>query len=922
MAHLVRLVTAAALAAILFVIVLALPRPHAVTTSASGTFSVGTDDGLALTLSAGGRALSLTIDGDPLPVVPGPVLWVRDMSGAGQVGEPNLLTNPGFEDGENGWRIESQIGTDVTLTDSVSCSGDWSLQMRGIQTHTLGRASMIADPVVVTPGQRYRLSGAFWSDRGYVQTPSGTPPRRQSEIWRGVSWANGIYVRWLDAAEQPMGDPTLVAPLHWEADGWRKVGGELRVPPDVVYMELIIGGRLQDELMWVDDLAVVPSPEVERPITGTVEQHGDRLIQTATITAGLTLTATYTAETDHIGVHVALQDATGQDRAMEVVWGLPLDLVGTEEQTSCSPAPLHPCSSAPWRWWDDVRHSRPISIGTAVADSPPEYPLPPSLSWTYENVVSGVWDGWLPISLYPYALVENGTRGLALAASLDSPRLVKLAYDQEKARYEARGYLGISPLATKLAGRADLSLELYRVDPAWGFRTAIDRFAARHSDWFESPRAMYEYAGYERAYYFSEEGAQQVLEYDQQNVFAAQYIVAEASLKVGPITDPLPTYGETVELVEVLGNSPEAGKRARSEAITRSVAYNPIGDWQIKHVGEFSWAPGVWEVGWQTSTDPDIEGGWGPFLWDWAVSPAVSATEAISAVLDGVMMDNFMTATGVDVRPEHLALADTPLAYHVVTYQPGIHNAASTDEFFHWLRGRMSDRCRDDMAITVNFWGIGTTNGLARHIDAFGGEGKSKTGAHNNWSPSILDYRRAIAYHKPQAWANGESDLTLDDVEAFANLALFYGILPSRKDDATGWEEGADQVITETREALFRFWHAGWEPVTHARTGDEAVWVERFGPSLLNSRPTPFFTIHNTVTGTVSFTLTVDAEAVGIEPSASLTVTELVSGDEMSFVVQDGQILIPTSIEGLDTYVFELQEAAHWIDLPLVMKEH
>jgi hypothetical protein len=204
--------------------------------------------------------------------------------------------------------------------------------------------------------------------------------------------------------------------------------------------------------------------------------------------------------------------------------------------------------------------------------------------------------------------------------------------------------------------------------------------------------------------------------------------------------------------------------------------------------GERPWAPGVWEISWQTSTDPDIAGGWGSFLWDWGVSPAISATEAISAVLDGVMMDN--------------------------------------------------------------------------------------------------------------------------------------GILPKRKDEATGWEEGADQLITDTREVLFQFWHAGWEPVTHAWTGDEAVWVERFGPSRRMSRPSLFLTVHNTLTETASFTLTVDAEATGMASPAGVTVTELVSGDQMPFEIKDGRILVRASVAGLDTQVLRLQSPARRIHLPLVMKKH
>jgi len=92
-------------------------------------------------------------------------------------------------------------------------------------------------------------------------------------------------------------------------------------------------------------------------------------------------------------------------------------------------------------------------------------------------------------------------------------------------------------------------------------------------------------------------------------------------------------------------------------------------------------------------------------MWEWLVNQAISTTEAIGAVLDGVLIDNFR----------------------------------------------------------------------------------------------ILDYRRAIAYHRPQTWANDESDLTLEDVREFVNLALFYGIFPHRKDEAANWEEGSDQLITDTQ---------------------------------------------------------------------------------------------------------------------------
>ncbi len=882
------------------------------TADAQAALTISTEDGLSLTLSPDGRVMSLMVDGQELVSEPGPALWVRDMSNAGRVSEPNLLTNPGFEEGWAGWEIGAQVGTTVTITNGVSHGGGWSLQFHGVQTDTLGVASIAATPVAIVPGQRYRLLGYFLSGRGYVQGLNGTPPQRQDEVWRGIPRPNGLYLRWLDDEGQPLSDLILVAPLHWEAHNWRKIGGEVRAPPDAAQLELTIGGRLQDEYLWVDDLSIIPSPEVERPVTGTVTQQDNQLIQTATITPGLTMTATYTAQADYIAVHIELQDEAGLDRALEVALALPVNAHG-------------------WRWWDDVRHSRPISVGSPVASPPPECPLPSCLSWTYEHVVSGLWDGWLPISLYPYALIEDGDHGLALAVSLDSPRLVKISYDQEKMRYEARGYMGISPLAAKLSGRADLSLELYRVDPTWGFRAAIERFATRHSAWFESPRPLYGYSEYNRGFYTSDLGAQQVLTDDLNNVFSAQYIAAEASLKDGSTSEPLPTYQETIGLVEELMGSSKEVERACGEAITRSVAYNSHGDWQIKHVGEYPWAPGVWEVNWATNSDPDIAEGWGPFLWEWLVSPAILATEAISAVLDGVMIDNFMTTPGVDTRPDHLALTETPLTYQVATYQPGIHNAASVYEFLLWLRDRLDAQGRDDMAITINFWGIGTPNGLAPYIDAFGGERRSKAGAHINWNPRILDYRRAIAYHRPQTWANGEPNLTLEDVREFVNLALFYGIFPHRKDEATGWEEGSDQLITDTRQVLFQFWAAGWEPVTYAWTDNEAVWVERFGSMTNDQIPNPnwsldighwslCFTVHNTLTETVACTLTIDAKALQIDNPATLIVTELVSGEEMPFTVEEDKVLIAFSIEGKETRVFHLSGGEFRIYLPIVMK--
>ncbi|MCD6289593.1 MAG: carbohydrate binding domain-containing protein, partial [Anaerolineae bacterium] len=769
------------------------------------SYRLVTADGLSLTLSADGQVQSLTVNGAELPITPGPVLWLRDMSHAGEVTTPNLLSNPGFEQELTGWHITQQKDVDIGVTGSHAHSGGRALELVGTGDQGLGVAALATTaPIPVTPGKRYRVSGYFLSSRGYVQGVSGTPPVRQEQMWRGLLRPNGLYVRWRDASGQQMGDVTLVASLHWNDRDWRKIGGEVRAPDGAAGMDVIIGGRLKDETLWVDDLDVVASPETETPVTGNVvpceSDPSNCLLQVATLPgSGLVLTATYTAMADHIGVHVAVRDTTGADRALEVVWGLPLNL------TSGNPD---------WRWWDDVRHSRTIRSGD-VASPSPEHPFPAGLSWAYEHVVSGVWDGWLPISLYPYSLVEDGNHGLAMATPLNSPRLIKLAYDQGEKRYEARSYLGISPQATKVGPVADFSLELFRVDPTWGFRAVMDAFARRHPAWFTPPHDMSGFVGYERGDYASPEGAQRALENDGKGIFTAEYIVADAPLDVAPSSDPMPTYTQTVALVHDMLQSPKMSLRLKAQAITHSVALASNGDWQIKHVGEFEWAQGKWQIVWYTSVDPDIADGWGAFQWSWNINRAISATEAVGAVLDGVMMDNFLTVPGVDLDPAHLALTDAPLAYDVSTYRPGVHNMVNIDEFFAWLRQRLHQRGRDDMAITINFWGVGTPNPLAPWIDAFGGEGATRGESTTNWNSHILDYRRAIAYHKPQSWTNGEKGLTTSEAEAYVARALFYGIFPTRKETATGWEIGAEEVLAQAQRLRSMYAPAKWEPLTY-----------------------------------------------------------------------------------------------------------
>jgi len=921
----IRLIFPIGLAILLILALYTILAGQAVSTS---DYTLATADGLALSLSADGQVTSLQLDGAELVSTPAPALLLRDLSDAGNVITPNLVINPGFEDELTGWTQLVNSGLEVSVVASPTHSGNGALELANPVTDTYAFAAYVSDPVPITPKQRYRISAWFRSATGYVSRPSGSPVMWQKDLWRNSPHTNGLYVQWLDADGQPLGDPQLAVPLHWNAAHWRLIRRELTAPSDAAQARTAVGALLTGQTLWVDDVTFVPALEQEVAVMGTVTPCGSGfveayknsgkfrgsqgnsegcLVQSASLPeSGLLITVTYTAHADHIAVHGEVVDTTGEDRALDITWGIPIDAQsGT--------------------WWDDVHTSRPITD-----------------AGTYAHAISAIYDGWLPISLYPYAGVQISGKGVALGLPLDRPQLALLAYDGAAGRYGATFHLGISPQAVKVGPRATFDLMLYRFDPAWGFRDVIARHRALQPDAYTTELPLYDYSGFEQGSYFTENGAQRALDEDAANIYSAQYTGCELPLTIVPSNEPRPTLDQVLTVVSETLSSPRPWDAALARAITQSATMDPNGDWSLKHVGVFVWAPDWWQAAWAANLDPDLDDGLASWNLDWRVTPAFTMTTQIGAHLDGVQIDNFMSSPTLDLRPEALAAADWPLAYTPHTYQPAVHNGFAFREYLAFLRDYLDTNWGTDRGITINFWGLGHPNYLAEYIDGFGSEGELKgNGEGPNWNPEILDYRRAIAYGRPYLFANQTTGLTASEAYTFTRLALLYGVLVGAGPNAAGWEPEAQQIVSDTHELVTQYWAAGWEPLTRAWADNEDVWVERFGstrPIVLSPRSSVkipdyglrtsdyglFFTVHSTLTETLPFTLTVDAASLGIAEPISLTVTELVSGEMVPYEVQGSLVLIRSELDPLGTLVFRLEELAptpHCLYLPLMRKE-
>ncbi len=853
-------------------------------------YRLDTADGLSLTLTADGQVSSLRIDEEEWVAAPAPALLLRDLSQAGAVTEPNLVPNPGFEAGLSGWTEIANTGLEVSVVVSPAHGGGQALQLSNTLTTTSRIAAYASAPLPVTSGQRYRLAGWFRSLLGYVAESSGPPPHLQMEMWRGLRYANGLYAQWLDGSGQPLGDPQLAVFLHTNADRWRLIGRELAAPPGAARVQVIVGARLGGNALWVDDLHLVPSPEMEVAITGSVAPCPTApdtcLIQTATLTNGLTLSLTYTAQADHVALSGVVADATGQDRALDLSWGLPL-------------------GSGAWTWWDDAHQARPATE-----------------AGRYAHEISAIYDGWLPISLYPYAGLAGERAGLALGLPLDRPQLALLAHEGATGRYGATYHLGISPQATGVGPRATFDLLIYRFDPDRGFRDVIARHRRLQPEAYTTHLPLYDYAGAAQGWYLTPENAQQVLVEDEANVFSLQYTVGELPLQVAPSSDPRPALDRAMAVLSDTLADPRPWVSGLGRAITESAVVDTNGDWSLKHVGVYNWAPDRWEVSWAANLDPDLEEGLASFLLDWRVTPAFSATTAIGAHLDGVQIDNFLSTPALDLRPEALAAADWPLVYTPHTYQPAVHSGFAMREYLAFLRDYLDSNWGAERGIGVNFWGLAHPNYLALYLDAFGSEGELQgQGEGMNWQPEILDYRRAIAYERPYLFANQTTGLGVAEAFTFTQLALLYGVYPSRGPNGADWAPGAAQVLSDTGRLVRRYWAAGWQPLTYARTDDELVWVERFGvaPGGL------YFSVHNRTDLTRSVTLTLESEPLGLTDPATVLITDVVVTRTVPFTLADPDLLVPLTLGPRRTQVLQVSGGVaplpYSIYLPIVLAD-
>jgi hypothetical protein len=826
--------------------------------------TLATRDGLSLDLSARGRVTGLRSGKAALPLKGAGGFAIADFKDQPEPG--NLVLNPGFEEGETGWRLANGQRLDTALAHSGKASV--RLEVPGPEP----ASSSMEVFVPVKPNTRYRaglwvrreqvgVCGAYVSERDDqnkltgTQTQYGAAIPKEEGIWLPVTW---------DFTTQP-----ATTRLSLRADIYRSTG-----------------------TLWVDDYFVHEYSEgVYEPVEGTVQQSDGALTFKGLVPGrGLELEATFRisdgplsraprsqiSDWGCVRVEGVVRDTTGEDRAVGVRFALPLDLAG-------------------WTWFTDAEERETIEPGR-------------NYRYTY-RCVSGIG----ACSVYPWSALTGADAGLSLALPLSQgPRVFVIQHHQAKPETSITFFFGLAKDAGNNPSRAPFSFVLYRHDPAWGMRSAMERYYRLFPESFVKRPTFEGYLNYADLERFDPKTHRLVISrsaVEDASDFGEGYRFLSHlhgcyDFRQVPYDDPKLPSDETVfSLLRQM--SDEEKTKPRSYAPTaetmKKIVFGPDG--QISYIGDTTYwranegynhtdKPG-WGLNFRVNEDPGVS----PFLADMYRKKAEEYAQdpnrrAWDATLTADAIEGYMAnAGGLNFRREHFKTTLVPLTFGVETPRVSKDN----------LRPAMPNTIWDFHQQA--WWPLTNEHKLATYGNANGYEQAFTLPfvdvpmTEGNWDPQHdgrLDrFMRGMAYQKIwrywHAWdrGGGYGDKDPENVLRHFRRGLAYAIYPSVYclESATADLEQYRAQFRQYVPAIEELSRSGWEPVPHARA-TEGVIVERFGSYAVGEL---HFTLRNYGDQPVRTTLTLDRKALGIPAAAGLLVSDILPGvPQCTAAPQDG----------------------------------
>lgn len=596
------------------------------------------------------------------------------------------------------------------------------------------------------------------------------------------------------------------------------------------------------------------------PVTGELTVNGQQARQRFDDTKlGLRVDAEFRADGNTITCRGVVEDTTGEDRGLDLIFGLPIGGPG-------------------WRWGRSIREETPLEAG------------PHALRVTTFSAVSNPATG----------------EGVALAVPADAPCDCWFTYDDELG-YAVRFRFGLSSAASgKLKSKAPFRFVIYRCDGVWGLRDAARRYyelwpdafkkrVRREGLWmFGNPRIRLP----DPQNYAFHEGGPVGWQYDDEHsIYTCPYIIPGQR----EITRLEKLPADRKEAMDIF----QAYRQRETDVVTDrpGVTLRDATDTEADRPGGWGSdmaaiidhcllmnADGLPHVRIRNST-------WGgnsitfplnanPRLFE-ETDRATVAKALLAHVerlhedipsLDGTYVDSLGSwGSYLNHRREHFRYGQVPLSYDPTSGQPVIPNRFSLLEFLWELRDQMH---RHKKLLFAN----GVHPDRRFHffaLDILGVEGHG-----------ALKQKRVMAYQKPFLLLIYNIHDKPAEMESYYHLCTLYGIYPSF----------ANMRVYETAEmyapvaalndrfvpTLQTITAAGWQPISHARCSQADVWLERWGP---DGNGAMYLTAYNASKQAQPARLTIDAEPLGLTDTLE-TVEDLLSGDRWRVSTDNGTAMI------------------------------
>lgn len=597
---------------------------------------------------------------------------------------------------------------------------------------------------------------------------------------------------------------------------------------------------------------------------------------------GLRLDFTVQAHTHHLRLRGRLTNQRGGDRAILLVFALPVDATG-------------------WVWGDDIRRHREIKGRSEFLVA---HPVGAGTTGT--------------LSAYPLAAVANASYGLALGVDYDRPAQYRLFYHAGTRQLCAAFDLGLVPESEQFPNAAEFGLVLYRFTPVWGFRAAFEKFTRIWPDHFVVRvreqgiwmpfTAINTVQGWEDfGFRFHEvlrgDGAD-VAWGDAHGILSFRY--TEPMTWWMPMAPEVPrTLAEALRVRDAYATGQPGFHRDMARVSVHAAMYDAEGNPALLFRNE-PWANGAV---WSLNPNPALPASpnAATIHWNETLKARLYGPQN-AARLDGEYLDSLegYVTTDLNFRREHFRYTTVPLSFAPDTHHPALFKGLAIYEFTRWIS---EDVHRLGGLVFAN--GVPYRFGfLCGWLDVLGTE--------TNWLPDG-NYRpaehaqmalwRTLAGRKPYLLLMNTdyNRFTPEYVERYFQRCLFYGMFPSMFSHNAAenpywenptWYNRDRHLFKKYIPWIRRVAEAGWQPVTDARVDNSRLWLERFGPG---PDGRVYFTMLNSAATAQSGVLRVESETG--QAWLPATATELTRGQPLLETSGGWRVELPA--EGVGVVVLE-----------------